>query len=826
MKTFTLTYDDETQLDNFIAEHNINDNDKLLIQIFSSYIEEAEIKTLQALFSQRFPRAALIGATHDGTIHEGRVTIGKKTVISFSQFKKTTLKTAIVKAYSGASFDMGSKIGKQLAGEGLKVIITFSDGIHTNGEEYIKGLSSVNSDITISGGMAGDHGQLKQTFIFTQSEIYDKGAVAVGLFNKKLQVRNDYSFNWIPIGKHMTVTKAVDNHLFELDGISAVDIYEKYMGKELALRLPQIGIEFPLVLERDGIVIGRAVLDKKKDGSLTFAGNIHEGEQVRFGIGNVEQILRDSQYHASILSSKPVESIFIYSCMARRRFMGSYIDNELRPLQEIAPTVGFFTYGEFFHSHSKSQLLNETMTLLALSESSIRPKQQYGQNLVHQHHFQINPIHVLSHLANAVSKELELLNDNLESRVQENTQYILNQVYTDRLTNLPNRQRLLEDLINFKDKYLMLVNINDFTSINDFYGHVVGDTILRDFADLLSRCSHAAIEKIYKLPGDEYAIITTSSDVKETMSHLYDYLSKTPFQLQTHEMHISATIAAARIFGDGRSLANADMTLKKAKKENKTFMLFQKDLQLHEQHKENLETAKDIREALTHKNIVPFYQPIVDIKTGKIDKYECLARLVKKDGTVVPPLKFISSAQKIRLYFEIMTNVIHHAFETFKDNDLKFSINFNIEDILNVHMQEFFFNKVGEYNIGDRLTLEILETQALEQDSVVKAFIEKCQGYGITIAIDDFGSGYANFEHITRIKADLLKLDGSLIKVIDQDNNARLVVETLVLFAKKLNMKTIAEYVHSQKIYDIVKELGIDYAQGYLLGKPEASLVN
>ncbi|MBU0720577.1 EAL domain-containing protein [bacterium] len=820
MKSKSHIFTGIENLDLFLRESLITDNSRLLIQIFTALTFKDDIASLMRIFAEKFPDASLIGATHDGAIMEGKLTDEDQTVVSFTQFLDTDLKTYITSTPSNKSYETGSKIAKRLNAGDIKAIITFSDGILTNGEEYIKGLSSVNSQVTIAGGMAGDHGLLRETYIFTKNRIYSHGAVAVGLYGKSLQVTSDYSFNWIPIGKKMLVTKAKGNHLYELDGQSAISIYEKYMSKELALRLPQIGIEFPLILEREGIVIGRAVLDKEEDGSLIFAGNIYEGEYVRFGIGNIEQILRDSEYHAKQLSQSPAESIFIYSCMARRRFMGSYIETELEPLNKIATTAGFFTYGEFFYARGKSQLLNETMTVLALSESPQSAHIGCSGNIVKNFSFRINPLHVLSHLANTVSKELEQLNETLEKRVKDSTSYILKQVYKDRLTDLPNRLRLLNDLGRFKNSYLILININDFTSINDFYGHKAGDEVLRRLGEEILLCDKGCVSNVYRLGSDEFAIISTDENISGTLQKLYKRFNNFVLDYEHDLIHITMTSAASRVNEAGTVLANADMALKRARRENKPYLVFNEDMLLYEKNKENIEIAKSIRIALGNENIILYYQPIVNMKSKKIEKYESLVRLVKENKEILMPLKFLDISQKIRLYPEITKSVILNSCKKFQNNDFEFSINFSISDILNTRTQKYLFESVEQYGVGGRLIIEILETQSLEDDIVVNSFIKKAQSYGIRIAIDDFGSGFANFQHITRINADILKIDGSLIKIIDKDENARLVVETLVIFAKKLKMKTVAEFVHSKEIYDIIKELEIDYAQGYYIGKP------
>lgn len=164
------------------------------------------------------------------------------------------------------------------------------------------------------------------------------------------------------------MTKAEGNHVYTIDGRKAVDIYAYYLGEDIAKGLPGIGIEFPLIANRDGLDIARAVLSKEDDGSLLLAGNLKTGEKVRIGFGDRKEILQASQNIVQSTAKRPSEVIFIYSCTARKHFMGAEIESETLPLEVIAPVSGFFTYGEFYTS-DKKELLNQTMTLVSLSES-------------------------------------------------------------------------------------------------------------------------------------------------------------------------------------------------------------------------------------------------------------------------------------------------------------------------------------------------------------------------------------------------------------------------------------------------------------------------
>ena len=829
MKNITYSFLDINELDSLIGDEVI-DSKNTLIQLFTSHSNIDAIKKYQAYFIEKFPDSVLIGTTTDGNIEATDVYVDTKDVVSFSIFERSTLKSAFIEHRDNlsSSYESGISLAKALSCDNTKVIISFADGINTNGEEFVKGVTFVSPNITLSGGLAADNGALVKTYVFNKEHSLSNGAVGVSINSQHLNVSTSYTFDWMPIGKEMKVTKAIKNRVYEIDGLSTVDIYAKYMGQDLANNLPQIGIEFPLIFERNGLSIGRAVVNKHKDGSLTFAGNIQEGDSVRFGVGSIETILKNSDYNTRKLLDQmkyQTEAVFIYSCMARRRFMNEYMHDELKIISQIGDISGFFTYGEFFHSNESNQLLNETMTVLALSENDNPILNSMSSSLEKNSHFGIDAQHVVAHLANKVSNELAELNNSLEEKIKESSAYIYQQAYYDTLTGLPNRLSLIKKVSHSIGKMVILINIDDFTTINDFYGHEVGDTVLKRLSEILLNLTKDKTAEVFKLPSDEFAIIVDMSQInggmQESIKHCIVSIEKEDFLVRDgHFAHVSVTISAALINANETGLVNADMALKLAKKVGLDFMIFNEDLKLAQKYEENIKMANIIKNAISHDNIIPYFQPIVNIKTEKIEKYEALVRLKIDETQVLSPFAFLEISQKIKLYPQITKIMVDKTFAYFSKNGLEFSINLSLVDIFNDKTREYLFAKIKEYDIASQLTIEILETMENDNQALVETFIDRVYESGACIAIDDFGSGFANFQHMTALRSDIMKIDGSLIKNIATDKNTRLVVETIVVFAKKLNKKIVAEFVHSQEVYDIVRELGIDYAQGYHLGKP------
>lgn len=832
MYSISIPFENIQELQENITKESLEDTAKVLIQVFSADANKQKIQDVQRFFQQSFPNAALIGSTTDGIVNGTALYTNTKSLAVFSYFQHTQIDVHFTRlSDEGSSFYCGETLAKNLVKEDTKVIIAFGDGLHLNGEEFVKGISNITPHGILSGGLAGDNGEMHNTYVFDKEHIIDSGAVAAALHNENLHVKTKFSFDWTPVGKRLKVTKAIKNHIYTIEGMTAVDIYAKYFGREIANQLPQIGIEFPLIFEQNGIEIGRAVVAKHSDGSLSFGGNIPEGAFVRFGVGNVSRILQNAHYKINQLTHElkyESESIFLYSCMARRRFLQEDVSSELKILKQLGPVFGFYTYGEFYHNKDSNQLLNETMTLLSLSESNKISKKRLQNSFVEKEH-KIKVEHAVANLANTVSKELEELNANLEEKVKQSTELIYKQVYFDKLTKLPNRLSLIKDLEHAVGKTILLINIDDFTTINDFYGYIIGDKLLKHMASLLEKMFQEKNDaNIYKLPSDEFAVIldlaNNNNKIESTIKAILKLVEQEKFTVDGNTINFTITIAAATANKERTGLVNADMALKLAKNNKQEYIIFREDLKLSEEYEKNISMAKILKEAIEHDRILPFFQPIYDLKTLKIVKYEALVRLQMPSGKILSPFEFLEIAKKTKVYPHITEIMAQKTFQVMKEKGIHCTINLDFEDIYNLQTKEMLFSNIKTYRIGKQLTIEVLENQQMDDESKFNDFLNEIRQLGVKIAIDDFGSGFANFEHIAKIHSEFIKIDGSLIKNITKDDNARHIVETIVVFANKLNQKTVAEFVHSQEVYDIVKEIGIDYAQGYYLSEPKAKI--
>ncbi len=391
----------------------------------------------------------------------------------------------------------------------------------------------------------------------------------------------------------------------------------------------------------------------------------------------------------------------------------------------------------------------------------------------------------------------------------------------DSLTLLPNRKKLIEIIELCDAPALAILNVDSFKEINDFYGHKAGDAVLSQIGKKLSDIASEDGYEVFKLSADEYAVFKESSCKNEFSGYIENLIDKMDSETFSYdENEIAVSFSAGIAIGKSSLLAKADMALKEAKRSKKSFVVYEESLKVMEIYSHNLTWSKKLRSAIKEDRIISYFQPIVDNKTLEVKKYECLARMIDGVGNSISPQYFLDISKKNRLYPKITKKMLDMAFEMFAGKRYEFSINLCVEDMLDHTTRSYIYSKLEDYAGRAKVSFEIVESERIEDYAEVKDFIGMVKKLGGKIAIDDFGSGYSNFEHILRLNVDYIKIDASMIKNIDNDKNSQIIVDTIVGFAKKLGIKTIAEYVHSEGVFNKVRELGVDMSQGFYFSAP------
>lgn len=403
---------------------------------------------------------------------------------------------------------------------------------------------------------------------------------------------------------------------------------------------------------------------------------------------------------------------------------------------------------------------------------------------------------------------------------------IIQKQFLDELTSLPNRQKLLNDLKNVINPKIAIINIDDFRNINDFYGFEIGDLLLKKFSDKLSQFKTKNLN-IYRISSDIFVLLADKDFSLEKLKNISNFLiediCKNPLYINQETFYLTLTIGVSSNINEKNNdnvLTKAEFAIYTAKNNNQNIFILDENISIYKSLKNNKELVKNLKNALLKDNLLIFGQKIINNHTNNI-KYEILMRIKLEDGTILFPSSFLEVSKKAKFYLSMTKILVKKACEYFKDKNIEFSLNLTLEDLEDDYTINQIFETIAKTNTAKQITFEIVESEQIENFEKINKFIKDAKSLSCKIAIDDFGTGYSNFSYIAKLNIDIIKIDGSLIKNIHIDKNIQITVSTIVNFAKALNIKTVAEYVHNKEVYECVKNLGIDYSQGYYLHKPE-----
>ena len=429
-----------------------------------------------------------------------------------------------------------------------------------------------------------------------------------------------------------------------------------------------------------------------------------------------------------------------------------------------------------------------------------------------------------------VFKYLNIKFDYLKVKEESTTKIaqLQEKLYIDPMTGLFNKAALIKDVSEYKYPKVILMDIDDFGKMNDYYGKYVCDQILKQMANLIKEFAKNENMKAYCIEADRFALVEDNNDFidryEELAENLLDIFKgrmlsiKDENGVEVDDIEIHNTIGFA--LDSDQTLRKATIALKSAKSLDKDYVCYFKGLNQKDEYANQIERSKLIQNATINDNIVPYFQPIFDEKKIPI-KYECLIRILDRDD-VISPSVFLDISKRIKRYADLEKQLIKKCFEHLtEDPNLVLSINLSSRDMIDGDVSALVLNLLNKHNVAGRIVFEIVEDEELKSAERVSVFIERAKSMGAMIAIDDFGSGYSNFSYIIKIKPDYVKIDGSIIKDIDINKDSYSIASAIVAFAKDLGIKTIAEYVHSKEIFEICKEIGIDEFQGFYIGVPK-----
>lgn len=403
----------------------------------------------------------------------------------------------------------------------------------------------------------------------------------------------------------------------------------------------------------------------------------------------------------------------------------------------------------------------------------------------------------------------------------------------DALTGLYNRHYLnnISSLINLNNIAIAIIDLDHFKRINDTYGHQVGDKVLREFSQKLNN-SIRSKDTLIRYGGEEFLLFLDKSDnkssenLKDIITSIQKRISQDPIYVDGTHINVAASVGfnatphLNRSISDAISIADKMLYIAKTSGRNRVEIF-------EESRTKNKDIfgPREVAKAIEEDRLIVYFQPITDAKQNKIVKYEALIRIIDENDNIIPPAKFINNIKTNTVYRALSKYVLEQAFKAIEKHHICISINFDIGDFLDETLYELVYDTIHQKKeLSSKISIELLEDRIVNNFSELNIRIDKLKNLGVTIAIDDFGAGYSTFNYLLALSPNILKIDGFLIQELPTNPQARSIVKSIVKLCKDLNIEVIAEFVSDENIKKSAKELGIEFLQGYAIGRPKPTI--
>ncbi|WP_200762472.1 EAL domain-containing protein [Nitrosophilus alvini] len=791
----------------------------VLIQVFAASEERNFIKRVLEEVKRVLPDSVVIGVSAESFICGTDIGEGEKILLSICGFENASLEM-FYETDIKDSFEVGKKIGSKVSPDS-KALITFIDS-KINGDAYLEGIYSENRDLKIVGGAASTK-SWKDSFIIFDTSIPQCGAVAVSVSGERVRVCNNFVLGWEPFGRKLTVTKAEGNRLDAVERVSPKKIFEHYLGKEVADALPGIGSAFSFIIERDGDYLPRGIIGVNGE-SFILAGNVKKGDRVYIGYANPHNIIHQNRLDENIYNEiGSAEVIFNYYCLGRKLFLPEKIVRyELEKLGRCGLLSGFFTLGEFCSTKSNYNYLNFSSSILALSEKEEKRPCFEKVNIP-----DVGPFGLIAqglfHMIGVRSKELEKL------------------AYFDYLTSLPNRvyfdQKLSEAIKNVdknaENIAVMYIDLDRFKNVNDTIGHILGDKILKKVGKKLKSLV-PEIDFLARFGGDEFIAMkafkrSNIEEVTDLANTIVEILNE-QIRIRNRVFVLGCSIGVAVYPYDGENaeelIKNADTAMYQAKLAGgNRYEFYRKDMT-----KEAIDRVKmdnDLRVAMQKEEFALYYQPIFDLKTGKIIAVEALVRWNHPKRGVLLPAYFLDFAEKSGVIHKLGDLVLKNVFNDLRRlkkrgiNPPKINVNMSVKNLTDGTILEKISDYSNRYEISENsITIEVTETSIMKN---IDRCIDTLNGLtekGIEISIDDFGTGYSSLSYLKNLPVTSLKIDRVFVSEIPYCKNDIVIIEAILALADAMGLKVVAEGIETKEQEKFLIDSNCKAGQGFLYCKP------
>ena len=836
MKTVSFLYENERSLSELIDKEELNINTKYVVRIYTAIAAEEEALGIVGKILSIFPDASVIGCSASGIIYND-VQYEDKTLVMFESYDKTTSAVKAFRFDGRGSKAIAAEIAEFAGDNNAKIMHLLINTKHKDMQGLVAEFNKLQPGTKLVGGVAGDVIPKNiPSYVFDGDGIQD--IAVLSLSGEALHVNNWVNIGHEPISERFTLTEIDGCFWKTVNNIPAVEWLSEQLGFSEFKDINEIEdwqlkseddelVRFPVVLYGHNGASRFLRYDRERKAIVYHFDRIPEISDFRISYSNPNDIIKKAYQICNELCEHPVEQIFSYSCLFRRLYLNNCSNWELSPYRGYG-LCGVFMMGEFGNINGTNEFLEGSCSLVGIAENEIYilPRSDAFMELTN---IEDDTKELLNYV---LMKQKNLLSENnklLLSKLISQQEASKTSLYIDACTGLHNYIKYKEDHQTFKFNKLCLLKLENSDSLLTWLGHDRYRESMRKLTYLLTECiareDYEASLRLYALNDDKIFIAANSSidedefrRVSRTIFKTVQFLPLSGLLSESDEIMINRFVL---VLNEKRLVDSALNALQASQHMQVPFLICQQNDKTDVSIAQEFKIIGVLNRALKGGGVKPYFQGIHDNRTGKIEKYEALMRIIDIDGTVYYPMQFMDTAKKYHLYTLLSREMLQHVFTLFKGRRESVSFNFSAYDINSEEMQSIIFELLEEIGDASNFILEILEDEQFKDLDKLSHFIEKLRLYGIKVAIDDFGSGYSNFLEIMEIKPDFIKVDGKIISTVHTKELSRKIMDVIIFLGMRFDIQLIAEFVENEDIQKHVKFRQIPFSQGYLFSKPQ-----
>ncbi len=399
------------------------------------------------------------------------------------------------------------------------------------------------------------------------------------------------------------------------------------------------------------------------------------------------------------------------------------------------------------------------------------------------------------------------------------------------VTGLPNRRRLEKLLADageneVNDYKLLVIEVENFSQIANVIGVAATDRLMLQLSFCLKELDVEGIEfcQFFHLEDDQFAICSnhdfSDQQIKDITSGAFHSLTKGRTYRNGDEQ-VPLIVRMGAVSNQSNPLMLAGMSLMYAKETNQSLVIYEDSLNLPHHCRQYIDIFNLFSEALKHNRVKVFFQPILDVTSGQIVKYEALARILDEHGQIISsPDEFMPIAYQSRLCHKLTRVMLDKVIEAIKDTKHVVSINLSVKDLFDKNTRTHIIRRIRETNTGGQIEFELLEQQVITNYRLAAVYIKQLKSCVSYIGMDDLGKLYSNFDRLLGLPLDFVKIDGMVVEAMERDSDAKTIIEGIVSFARQKGIHVIAEHCSSQSICDMMVLMNVDLLQGFHIGVP------